>query len=55
MINTSVYLHSLLKTGRKRHEKNRTVRWVSGLNHRFAKPAYVETRTAGSNPALTAI
>jgi hypothetical protein len=30
------------------------VRWVSGLNQRFAKPSYSERGTEGSNPSLTA-
>ena len=29
-------------------------RWESGLIHRFAKPAYWETGTGGSNPPLSA-
>jgi four helix bundle protein len=31
-----------------------TERWESGLIHRFAKPAYWETGTGGSNPPLSA-
>ena len=30
-------------------------RWVSGLNHRFAKPAKGVTPSEGSNPSLSAI
>ena len=30
-------------------------RWVSGLNHRFAKPAKGVTLSEGSNPSLSAI
>ena len=30
------------------------VRWVSGLNHQFAKLAYGAIRTGGSNPPHTA-
>ena len=30
-------------------------RWVSGLNHRFAKPAKEATPSEGSNPSLSAI
>ena len=29
-------------------------RWVSGLNHRFAKPAKGVTPSEGSNPSLSA-
>ena len=32
-----------------------TVRWVSGLNQRFAKPSYGLNRTESSNLSLTAI
>ena len=31
-----------------------TERWVSGLNQQFAKLSYVNTRTGGSNPPLSA-
>ena len=30
-------------------------RWVSGLNHRFAKPAKEVIPSEGSNPSLSAI
>ena len=30
-------------------------RWVSGLNHRFAKPAKEAIPSEGSNPSLSAM
>ena len=34
---------------------NNWERWVSGLNHRFAKPAKGAIPSEGSNPSLSAI
>ena len=39
---------------RKAYEHLLLERWESGLIHRFAKPAYWETGTGGSNPPLSA-
>ncbi len=38
----------------KANEPKLLERWESGLIHRFAKPAYWETGTGGSNPPLSA-
>ena len=35
--------------------KQQRERWVSGLNHRFAKPAKEAIPSEGSNPSLSAI
>tara|TARA_B100000242_G_scaffold216015_1_gene157643 strand:+ start:144 stop:257 length:114 start_codon:yes stop_codon:yes gene_type:complete len=35
--------------------KDEQERWVSGLNHRFAKPAKEVIPSEGSNPSLSAI
>ena len=35
--------------------KQQQERWVSGLNHRFAKPAKEAIPSEGSNPSLSAI
>ena len=35
-------------------ENKREERWVSGLNHRFAKPAKGAIPSEGSNPSLSA-
>ena len=34
--------------------KQKQERWVSGLNHRFAKPAKEVIPSEGSNPSLSA-
>tara|TARA_B100000029_G_scaffold127506_1_gene121162 strand:- start:526 stop:648 length:123 start_codon:yes stop_codon:yes gene_type:complete len=34
--------------------KQERERWVSGLNHRFAKPAKEAISSEGSNPSLSA-
>ena len=39
----------------KRTMKLSEERWVSGLNHRFAKPAKKVISSEGSNPSLSAI
>jgi hypothetical protein len=39
---------------RKANKLKLLERWESGLIHRFAKPAYWETGTGGSNPPLSA-
>ena len=36
------------------NENKREERWVSGLNHRFAKPAKGVILSEGSNPSLSA-
>tara|TARA_Y100001936_G_scaffold248503_1_gene296513 strand:- start:591 stop:707 length:117 start_codon:yes stop_codon:yes gene_type:complete len=35
--------------------KYKKERWVSGLNHRFAKPAKEVIPSEGSNPSLSAM
>ena len=39
----------------KKYKETNKERWVSGLNHRFAKPAKEVIPSEGSNPSLSAI
>ena len=52
-MNVEIEINSEYLLG-KRTMKLSEERWVSGLNHRFAKPAKEVIPSEGSNPSLSA-